>query len=36
MVGVIISDGKEDACIQCSQYKLKPTAAHLKHSEAAA
>jgi hypothetical protein len=36
MVGAIISDGEEDARIQCLQHKLKPTAALLKHLEAAA
>lgn len=38
MVGhsVIISDSKEDAHIQCPQCKSKPSAALLKHSEAAA
>jgi hypothetical protein len=35
MVDVIISNGEEDARIQCLQRKLKPTAALLKHSEAA-
>ena len=36
MVGVIISDGEEDARIQRPQQKSKPTAALLEHSEAAA
>jgi hypothetical protein len=36
MVGVIISDGEEDARIQHSHRKSKPTVALLKHSEAAA
>jgi len=36
MVGVIISDGEEDARIQRPQRKSKPTAALLEHSEAAA
>jgi hypothetical protein len=36
MVGVIVSDGEEDARIQRLQHKLKPTAALLEHSETAA
>jgi hypothetical protein len=36
IIGVIISNGKDDACIQCTQWKSKPTAALLEHLEAAA
>jgi hypothetical protein len=35
IIGVTFSDGEYDACIQCPQWKSKPTAALLKHSEAA-
>jgi hypothetical protein len=36
IIGVIISDGEDNARIQCPQWKSKSTAALLKHSEAAA
>jgi hypothetical protein len=36
MAGVIISDGNDNAHIQCPQCKSRPSVACLKHSEAAA
>jgi hypothetical protein len=36
MAGVIISDGNDDAHVQCPQCKSRPSVALLKHLEAAA
>jgi hypothetical protein len=36
MAGVIISDGNDDAHVQCPEHKSRPSVALLEHSEEAA